>query len=594
MMTGSLVAGTDPQAAATTLNLIIYGVGGVVSLVVYCWYAAALGSVFVKMGGSKVTAWVPVVNQVQVFVRAGQSGWLFLLMPVPVVGLVVWARALHKINTSFGRGAFYTVLALLLPPVWASLLGWGSDHPDFEPRRLQPSTSAAGGRGPLAEPEFVPVWAGPPVAATTPLPPEQPWAPAETSAPGQTFEPAAQASPLPPDPFAPVLPGIDAYGQPVAQADPFAQPAMAGLDPYGQPVAPADPFAQPAMPGPLDPYGQPVAFSEPAAPAAPGGPFASGSPADGGQPWPQPAGWPPEPVPFGRSGPPSPPAADFAASEPLPELAPPPVVDLSAFGPPAAPDPVFGTPEPVVVPPAPEPTPEVPEPVLAVPETPEPVALGVPETVVPDAAVPDAVVPQAVAPDAAVPATPEPAAAVPAPEPTSAPAVPVLPSSLLAEDAPAPQEPAPVADAPSAPQASVPGDAQPTLVMRMHQDDDIDGTVIVQRPAFRPWVLSLDDGRTFVVQSRTVVIGRRPECSELGVQMLTITDDGRTISKTHARLDLVEDTWHVADLGSTNGVVATDEAGDEVDVEPGKPMPVYGHLVLGAVGMRLTPGGGPV
>jgi len=150
------------------------------------------------------------------------------------------------------------------------------------------------------------------------------------------------------------------------------------------------------------------------------------------------------------------------------------------------------------------------------------------------------------------------------------------------------------ADAPEAPSPDGAAEvAQPTLVMRLHQDDELDGTMVVQRAPFKPWVLSLDDGRTFVVQSRTLVIGRRPECAELGVQMLTITDDGRTISKTHARLDLIDDTWHVADLGSTNGVVTTDEAGDEVDVEPGKPAQVHGRLVLGAVGMRLTPGGGP-
>jgi len=121
----------------------------------------------------------------------------------------------------------------------------------------------------------------------------------------------------------------------------------------------------------------------------------------------------------------------------------------------------------------------------------------------------------------------------------------------------------------------------------------MDGTMVVQRPGFTPWVLSLDDGRTFVVQSRTVVIGRRPESDDLGVQKLTINDDGRTISKTHARLDLVDGTWNVTDMGSTNGVVTTDAAGEEVDVQPGTPAAVHGRLVLGAVGMRLTPGGEP-
>jgi hypothetical protein len=129
------------------------------------------------------------------------------------------------------------------------------------------------------------------------------------------------------------------------------------------------------------------------------------------------------------------------------------------------------------------------------------------------------------------------------------------------------------------------GDAEP------RPEDDIEGTVMVRRTEFRPWLLSLDDGRRFDLMSRTVVIGRRPSAAEPGVQALAVADDTRTMSKTHARLDLVDGVWYVTDLGSTNGVMVPGQDGTEVEIEPGRSTACGGRVVLGAVGMTLAPRG---
>jgi hypothetical protein len=126
----------------------------------------------------------------------------------------------------------------------------------------------------------------------------------------------------------------------------------------------------------------------------------------------------------------------------------------------------------------------------------------------------------------------------------------------------------------------------------LEPEDDLDGTVVVARARFEPWQLQLDDGRVLPVETRCVVLGRRPRATELGVQQLTVPDDTRTLSKTHARLELVDDRWLITDLGSTNGVLLVGADGREQAAEPGTPCAVPGRFVLGSVGMRLVPPAG--
>lgn len=98
-------------------------------VVLYVWTALALSAVFRKSGEQPWKAWVPILNQVVLLQRGRFSGWLFLLVLVPFVGpVIVWAllvAACYRINVAFGHGVGLTVLAALLLPVWASILGFG-------------------------------------------------------------------------------------------------------------------------------------------------------------------------------------------------------------------------------------------------------------------------------------------------------------------------------------------------------------------------------------------------------------------------------------------------------------------------------------
>ena len=100
-----------------------------VALVLYVWIAASLSAVFGKTGEAPWKAWVPILNAVVLLRLGGMSGWLLLLGLVPVLGtlalLGVFIIVYVRLNRSFGVGPGMTVLAVLLFPVWTSILGLG-------------------------------------------------------------------------------------------------------------------------------------------------------------------------------------------------------------------------------------------------------------------------------------------------------------------------------------------------------------------------------------------------------------------------------------------------------------------------------------
>ena len=85
-----------------------------------------------------------------------------------------------------------------------------------------------------------------------------------------------------------------------------------------------------------------------------------------------------------------------------------------------------------------------------------------------------------------------------------------------------------------------------------------------------------------------MVLGRRPAATAPGTQTLAVPDSTRTLSKSHARLDLVDGEWSITDLGSTNGVLIVGADGEEALIEPGDAVPVPGRFILGKVGMSIT------
>ncbi|MDE0545309.1 DUF5684 domain-containing protein [Microbacterium sp. C7(2022)] len=163
---------------------------------VYVWTSLALGAVFRKSGDEAWKAWVPIYNQVILLRLGGFSPLLLLLYLVPFFGATaVWILQIvscHTINRAFGLGGGMTVLAALLFPVWATVLGFGSarwvgDTPpgawpqkesDAAPDPLPTSLSTAAPEAyhPSSDIPAPTAWAPtpPPAASTPPAPPAAP------------------------------------------------------------------------------------------------------------------------------------------------------------------------------------------------------------------------------------------------------------------------------------------------------------------------------------------------------------------------------------------------------------------------------------
>ncbi len=136
-----------------------------------------------------------------------------------------------------------------------------------------------------------------------------------------------------------------------------------------------------------------------------------------------------------------------------------------------------------------------------------------------------------------------------------------------------------VSAVPDAPDAGAPRSAR-TSVSALYtrpevpSDDDFDAldrTIVARRKRI-PWALIAPDGATVDLTSSVVILGRRPgpDATRPDAQLVAIADETRTVSKTHARLELRGDTWYVTDLESTNGVLFATLMGTEVEAPPGE------------------------
>ena len=118
-------------------------------------------------------------------------------------------------------------------------------------------------------------------------------------------------------------------------------------------------------------------------------------------------------------------------------------------------------------------------------------------------------------------------------------------------------------------------------------DGDFDATLLAHRNRPR-WSLVTAGGDEVELRSQVVIVGRRPspDPAYSGAQLVALDDV--TVSKTHARLELRGDEWHIVDLGSTNGVVVVSITGTELELAPGGHAPVADRVLLGDLELRLV------
>ena len=550
----------------------------VVSVLLYVWTAIALSALFRKSGEAAWKGWVPVYNLGVLFQLAGYPWWsvLLILLPVagPVIVFVVFVLAAHRVGRAFGYGGGMTVLAVLLPPVWATVLGFGSarwigaDDAGAPRRRTH---------GDVADPVYARGFDGTPASFGV----------ADEAAETDAGErPAATGLAGWAPTRAPEQPAADAASTPAVESaearSPFAD--------WWPEVLDEDPDTDSAVDDPVPGVDEkPVGDDE--APAAPPPPVTA---APVIAPPPRPADLP---------------AVDSAAEQAVEdrEEVPPPLrrstarpawngFDLSVPG-------EFTGEVTDAVPGAPAPISAVPSAPVAdeshPPAPPEPVA-------------PREFVEPSVPPEPAEPAaSPEPAEPAEPAEPTSSPAVPPAPPAAptpppvtrapaVARDAAAPSssdddafpDDGGVSAIVGAPVAGSPLSARSSVSARfadVSRDEELADHTIVTRRRRTGWVLVAPDGERIPLSEEVAIVGRRPSVDAAfpQAQLITVGDPTRTVSKTHARLELRGDVWAVVDLDSTNGVVLIADNDDETDVEPGAVTRLTPRFLLGDAELRL-------
>lgn len=468
--------------ASDLLTGAIFGssLGGIVF---YVWIALALSRLFRKCGIDGWKAWVPFLNVYELLQLGGFNGWLVLLVLIPGLGALAVAVLVvisaHRINHSFGFGAGMTVLAALLFPVWASVLGFGSA------RWLGREAGSVGGPARADYGMF---------GSVTPLPASAPQfggARPQVSAPGPLapVPPVPSMPPLPTSmPPRPPLPSVPTA--PVADVPAWAPPRPA---PEEQAPRPAPEEQEPLLPPapPVLPPTPPVVFDAPAR-----------RPVD------------PEDLEGVDD-----PVFDFGDENDLPPAGPRRSSQADQDDDQAA---------------AVTRVPAAPRAAASEPWAPRSETEGFPESSGEVSAVVGS-------PDAG--------------EPRSALA------SISAQHA----------------RPQIPEDAE-----------EFDETVVTRRKRTE-WVLIPPSGRSIELTSDVVILGRRPsfDPDHPTAQLVAVDDDTRTISKTHARLELRDERWHVTDLESTNGVLLTTVLGTEVEASPDAELAVGERFLLGDAELRL-------
>ncbi|WP_243075605.1 DUF5684 domain-containing protein [Microbacterium sp. SS28] len=496
-------------------------------LLVYVWIAIALGAVFRKSGEPAWQAWVPFLNIVVLLRLGGLSGWLVLLFVLPLVGWIALIVAVHRVNLAFGYGGGMTALAFFLFPIWASIVGFG-------PERWV-GRDAAKTHGPVRTPQPETFTAGPaePAAAVTAYSPITP--PPGYAAVRGGYVPAAPAAP-PAPPAAPAAPAAGGWApppplptQPVPYTPATSRASTPAAEEAAAPAAatpaPATPDA-PATAAPVPPASTPALSDE-----APSYVRRSSTPQrpyeDDEDRYDE--SWSFDAIPGSATSE----VTDAVSGAPAPISAAP-IAGRRVGSPPLAPLP-------------------------------------------PD----DLVPPVTHVPAAADPAlSREPWAPAPSPVPGEGDAFPESsgPVSAIAG--------APDAGGPRSALASV--SAQHT---RPHipEEDDLEETIVARRKR-TAWVLVGPTGTRVPLTSEAVILGRRPvrDPEFPGAQLVSLDDDTRTISKTHARLELRDDRWYITDLDSTNGVLFTTVMGTEVAATPGEATEAGERFLLGDAEVSLS------
>ena len=120
---------TGGQAAVTGAMIGLW-LGIVVVMI------AAMWKVFQKAGKPGWAAIVPIYNVMVLLEIVGKPMWWLILFFIPFVNFIVAIIVLFQLAKNFGKGGGFAIGLLILPPIFYSVLAWGSARYSPQPQAV--------------------------------------------------------------------------------------------------------------------------------------------------------------------------------------------------------------------------------------------------------------------------------------------------------------------------------------------------------------------------------------------------------------------------------------------------------------------------
>lgn len=82
---------------------------------------------FEKAGEAGWKSIIPIYNIIILLKIVGREWWWVILFLIPIVGFIVWIIVALDLAKVFGRGTGFGIGLIFLTPIFALILGFGSD-----------------------------------------------------------------------------------------------------------------------------------------------------------------------------------------------------------------------------------------------------------------------------------------------------------------------------------------------------------------------------------------------------------------------------------------------------------------------------------
>lgn len=103
------------------------GIWWFIYLVLVIAVIAGWWMMFEKAGEAGWKSIIPIYNIIILLKIVGREWWWVILFLIPIVGFIVWIIVALDLAKVFGRGTGFGIGLIFLTPIFALILGFGSD-----------------------------------------------------------------------------------------------------------------------------------------------------------------------------------------------------------------------------------------------------------------------------------------------------------------------------------------------------------------------------------------------------------------------------------------------------------------------------------